>query len=252
MDSIDGKVAIITGSSRGIGRATAIRLARSGAKVVINSRHSMEELNYTLEEIRKTGAECISVMADVSSRDGCRLIVDRALAEFGSLDILVNNVGLGLYKPFMDIDDAMIDKQLNSTLKSAIICSQEAARRMASGCIINVASLAGALPIRGLSIYGAAKAGLILITRSLALELAPNIRVNSVAPTVVKTRMGESLLKVTGTNENDWAKRNSLYGSLIDPADVAEAIFFLITVTSMNGQTMVIDGGQSVLGGFTA
>ncbi|MDG7039977.1 MAG: SDR family oxidoreductase [Nitrososphaerota archaeon] len=252
MDSIDGKVAIITGSSRGIGRATAIRLARSGAKVVINSRHSMEELNYTLEEIRKTGAECISVMADVSSRDGCRLIVDRALAEFGSLDILVNNVGLGLYKPFMDIDDAMIDKQLNSTLKSAIICSQEAARRMASGCIINVASLAGALPIRGLSIYGAAKAGLILITRSLALELAPNIRVNGVAPTVVKTRMGESLLKVTGTNENDWAKRNSLYGSLIDPADVAEAIFFLITVTSMNGQTMVIDGGQSVLGGFTA
>ena len=252
MDSIDGKVAIITGSSRGIGRATAIRLARSGAKVVINSRHSMEELNYTLEEIRKTGAECISVMADVSSRDGCRLIVDRALAEFGSLDILVNNVGLGLYKPFMDIDDAMIDKQLNSTLKSAIICSQEAARRMASGCIINVASLAGALPIRGLSIYGAAKAGLILITRSLALELAPNIRVNGVAPTVVKTRMGESLLKVTGTNENDWAKRNSLYGSLIDPADVAEAIFFLITVTSMNGQTVVIDGGQSVLGGFTA
>ncbi|MDG7035730.1 MAG: SDR family oxidoreductase [Nitrososphaerota archaeon] len=252
MDSIDGKVAIITGSSRGIGRATAIRLARSGAKVVINSRHSMEELNYTLEEIRKTGAECISVMADVSSRDGCRLIVDRALAEFGSLDILVNNVGLGLYKPFMDIDDAMIDKQLNSTLKSAIICSQEAARRMASGCIINVASLAGALPIRGLSIYGAAKAGLILITRSLALELAPNIRVNGVAPTVVRTRMGESLLKVTGTNENDWAKRNTLYGSLIDPADVAEAIFFLITVTSMNGQTMVIDGGQSVLGGFTA
>ncbi len=252
MDSIDGKVAIITGSSRGIGRATAIRLARSGAKVVINSRHSMEELNYTLEEIRKTGAECISVMADVSSRDGCRLIVDRALAEFGSLDILVNNVGLGLYKPFMDIDDAMIDKQLNSTLKSAIICSQEAARRMASGCIINVASLAGALPIRGLSIYGAAKAGLILITRSLALELAPNIRVNGVAPTVVKTRMGESLLKVTGTNENDWAKRNTLYGSLIDPADVAEAIFFLITVASMNGQTVVIDGGQSVLGGFTA
>lgn len=252
MDSIDGKVAIITGSSRGIGRATAIRLARSGAKVVINSRHSMEELNYTFEEIRKTGAECISVMADVSSRDGCRLIVDRALAEFGSLDILVNNVGLGLYKPFMDIDDAMIDKQLNSTLKSAIICSQEAARRMASGCIINVASLAGALPIRGLSIYGAAKAGLILITRSLALELAPNIRVNGVAPTVVKTRMGESLLKVTGTNENDWAKRNTLYGSLIDPADVAEAIFFLITVTSMNGQTVVIDGGQSVLGGFTA
>ena len=252
MDSIDGKVAIITGSSRGIGRATAIRLARSGAKVVINSRHSMEELNYTLEEIRKTGAECISVMADVSSRDGCRLIVDRALAEFGSLDILVNNVGLGLYKPFMDIDDAMIDKQLNSTLKSAIICSQEAARRMASGCIINVASLAGALPIRGLSIYGAAKAGLILITRSLALELAPNIRVNGVAPTVVRTRMGESLLKVTGTNENDWAKRNTLYGSLIDPADVAEAIYFLITVASMNGQTLVIDGGQSVLGGFTA
>ncbi len=152
----------------------------------------------------------------------------------------------------MDIDDAMIDKQLNSTLKSAIICSQEAARRMASGCIINVASLAGALPIRGLSIYGAAKAGLILITRSLALELAPNIRVNGVAPTVVKTRMGESLLKVTGTNENDWAKRNTLYGSLIDPADVAEAIFFLITVASMNGQTVVIDGGQSVLGGFTA
>lgn len=252
MDSIDGKVAIITGSSRGIGRATAIRLARSGAKVVINSRRSMEELNYTLEEIRETGGECISVMADVSSRDGCRLIVNRALAEFGRLDILVNNVGLGLYKPFMDIDDAMIDKQLNSTLKSAIICSQEAARLMVSGCIINVASLAGALPIRGLSIYGAAKAGLILITRSLALELAPNIRVNGVAPTVVRTRMGESLLKVTGTNENDWAKRNTLYGSLIDPADVAEAIYFLITVASMNGQTLVIDGGQSVLGGFTA
>ena len=252
MDPIDGKVAVITGSSRGIGRATAIRLARSGAKVVINSRRSMEELNYTLEEIRETGAECISVMADVSSRDGCRLIVNRALAEFGRLDILVNNVGLGLYKPFMDIDDAMIDKQLNSTLKSAIICSQEAARRMARGCIINVASLAGELPIRGLSIYGAAKAGLILITRSLALELAPNIRVNGVAPTVVRTRMGESLLKVTGTNENDWAKRNTLHGSLIDPADVAEAIYFLITVASMSGQTLVIDGGQSVLGGFTA
>jgi len=252
MDAIAGKVAVITGSGRGIGRATAIRLALAGARIVVNSRSRIEDLRSTLEAVRDTGAEGVSVVADASRRDGCRAIMKMAMDNFGHLEILVNNVGLGLYRPFIETDDQMIDKQLNATLKSAIMCSQEAAGLIRDGCIVNVASLAGVLPIKGLSIYGAAKAGLIAITRSLALELAPKIRVNGVAPTVVRTRMGESLLRAIGANEADWAKRNTLSGSLIEPEDVAEAIHFLITMKSINGQIVVLDNGQSVLGGLIA
>ncbi len=251
MYDIRGKVAVITGSGRGIGRATAIRLAKGGAKLVVNAKHGTDEVNSVIREISSIKGEAVPSMADAAERDGARAIIDAAIDSFGHVDILVNNVGLGLYAPFMETNDKMIDKQISVTLKSAIICSQEAVNKMnGNGCIINVVSLAGIMPIKGLAIYSAAKAGLISLTKSLCIELAPGIRVNGVAPTVTNTQMGRSLIAAKGVSAVKWASRNTISGSLVEPEEVAETIFFLAIMTSINGQTIVLDYGQSALGGF--
>ncbi|MDG6935391.1 MAG: SDR family NAD(P)-dependent oxidoreductase, partial [Nitrososphaerota archaeon] len=166
-------VAVVTGSGRGLGRAIAVRLASTGMKVVVNYRKREEEAQSTVDYINGINGEAISVKADVSRRDGCSELFKSAIEKFGRLDVLVNNAGLGIYGKFEDYDEKAIDLQLGASLKSAIFCSQEAARRMDRGSIVNVSSLAGVVPARGLAIYSSAKAAMIALTRSLALELGP-------------------------------------------------------------------------------
>ena len=161
---------------------------------------------------------------------------------------MVNNAGLGLYSLFLAADDRLIEKQLEVTLRSVIYFSQEAARVMKEGSIINVASIAGIKPFVGLSIYSAAKAAVINLTQALAVELAPRIRVNAVAPGVVKTKMGDSLLNLIGVGEEEFAKRYTLLERIVAPEDVAEVVWMLVKIPTITGQVVVVDSGQLLLG----
>lgn len=242
-----GKTAVVTGSGRGIGRAIAVRLAREGARVVVNAKKGAEDVRAAVEEIVRAGGEAEGVLADVSTREGCRSLVMRALESFGDLDVLVNNAGLGLYAPFLEQSDSMVEKVISTSLRSAIYCSQEASRLMKEGVIINIASIAGIVPMKGLSIYSAVKAAVINLTRALALELAPRIRVNAVAPGVVRTRMGESLIRVLGVGEEEFVRRYTLLGRLVEPGEVAEAVALLAKLPSATGTVLIIDSGQALV-----
>jgi 3-oxoacyl-[acyl-carrier protein] reductase len=239
---------VVTGSGRGIGRAVAVRFAREGWNVVVNAKRGREEAEEALRLVREAGGSGVVVLADVATREGCRQVIDAAVEKFGGLDVLVNNAGLGLFSLFLNADDRLIEKQLEVSLKSVIYCSQEAARVMGEGSIINIASIAGIRPFVGLSIYSAAKAAVINLTQALAVELAPRIRVNAVAPGVVKTKMGDSLLKVLGMDDDEFAKRYTLLGRVVSPEDVAEAVWMLVKIPTVTGQVVVVDSGQLLLG----
>jgi len=235
---------VVTGSGRGIGRAIAVRFAREGWNVVVNAKKGKEEAEETLRMVREAGGNGVVVLADVATREGCRNVVQAAVQNFGGLDVLVNNAGLGLYSLFLNADDRLIDKQLEVSLKSVIYCSQEAAKVMKEGSIINIASIAGIRPFVGLSIYSAAKAAIINLTQALAVELAPRIRVNAVAPGVVKTKMGDSLMKLLGVTEEEFSKNHTLLGKIVAPEDVAEAVWMLVKIPTITGQVIVVDSGQ--------
>jgi len=236
-------IAVVTGSGRGIGRAIAVRFAREGWRVVVNAKKRREEAEETLRLVKEAGGDGVVVMADVATRDGCRSLAEAALS-LGGLDVWVNNAGLGLYSPFLNADDKLIEKQLEVSLKSVIYCSQEAARVMKEGVIINVSSIAGIRPMAGLSIYSAAKAAIINLTQSLAVELAPRIRVNAVAPGVVRTKMGDSLLRLLNLSEEEFAKRYTLLGRMVTPEDVAEVVWMLVKIPTITGQVIVVDSGE--------
>jgi len=148
-------VVVVTGSGRGIGRAIAVRFAREGWRVVVNAKKGKEKAKETLRLVKEAGGDGVVVMADVATREDCRALAQAALG-LGGLDVWVNNAGLGLYFPFLSADDRLIEKQLEVTLKSVIYCSQEAARAMREGVIVNEASIAGVRPFPGLSIFSAA------------------------------------------------------------------------------------------------
>ncbi|ARM77079.1 3-oxoacyl-ACP reductase [Acidianus manzaensis] len=253
MENLSGKVAIVTGSSRGIGRSIAIRLAKEGVKVVVNGKKRIEEAKETLSKIQSEGGDGIITMADVSTRDGCKQLVNSAIENFGKLNILINNAGLGLFSLFSNADDNLIDKQINVTLKSSIYCTQEASKvidKSKGGDIIFMSSIAGISPAVGLSFYGIAKAGLISLTKTLAIELSP-IKVNSIAPGVVRTKMGESLISLFKEPEEEWAKKRTLLGRIVEPDEIAELIVTILKIPSITGQTFIIDSGQTLLGALS-
>ena len=249
MYGVRGRVAVVTGSGRGIGRAVAIRLAEEGARVVVNAKKGVEEVRETLKRVMEL-SEGHSVMADVSTREGCKRLMEETLARYGRVDILVNNAGVGIYMDFTKHDDGLIRKIIETSLLSFIYCSQEFAKHVEEGVIINISSLAGILPYYGLSIYSVAKAGVIALTKSLALELAPRVRVNAIAPGLVRTRMGESLLMVHGIGWEEWCSKYTLTNKPIEPEEVAELALALIKIPSITGEVVVIDAGQSLLAGL--
>ena len=250
MYSLKDKVAVVTGSGRGIGRAIAVRLAKEGSLVVVNAKKRVEEMNETVKMIKDIGGEAIGVLADVSTREGCETLLKATLERFKVVDILVNNAGLGLYSPFLNVDDKLLDKHISTDFKSVVYCSQAFAKEMREGgAIINIASVAGLLPAYGLSIYGAMKGAVISLTRYLALELAPKIRVNAVAPGWVKTKLGESMFQLLGMSEKEFAEKFTLMGKILEPEDVAELVVAILKIESLTGQVFVIDSGESIKGG---
>ncbi len=245
---LSGKVAIVTGSGRGIGRSIAIRLAKEGVKVMINAKKGVEEAKETLQQIEKIGGEREISITDVSPREGCKKLKEDTIKKFGKIDILINNAGLGLYSDFIEADDKMIEKQIDVTLKSVVFCSQEIGKVLdKDGSIVNISSIAGIIPAKGLSIYGAAKAGIISLTKSMAVELSP-IRVNAIAPGVVKTKMGDSLLNIYKKSEEDFSKEKTLLGRIVEPDEIAEMITTILKIPTITGQAIIIDSGESLLG----
>jgi NAD(P)-dependent dehydrogenase (short-subunit alcohol dehydrogenase family) len=246
MKLLEGKVAIVTGSSKGIGRAIAIAFAEEGAKVVVNSRHK-KEADRAVKDIRVMGHDAIAVGADVSNAAEVKRMFRKAISMYGKVDILVNNAGIAHFCPLTDITEKEWDLTIDVNLKGQFLCSKEAVsdirRRKARGVIINIASIAGEVGFRNLAHYCASKGGIIELTRELALELSPDIRVNAIGPGVILTDMTKGLLS------SATAKRNLLksipMGRIGKPEDIARAAVFLASDESayITGQTMFVDGG---------
>jgi 3-oxoacyl-[acyl-carrier protein] reductase len=244
-----GRTAIVTGASRGIGLAIAQRLVADGARVVVTGRKpdALEQAVATLGGPDVT----LGVAGHNDDTDHQAEAVSRAIATFGSLDLLVNNAGINpVYGPLTDIDLDAARKIVDVNCLAAVSWVQHAHRAWMAehgGAIVNVASIAGLRPAPGIAFYGASKAMLVHLTKALAVELGPGIRVNAVAPAVVKTRFATALYE--GREEQVAAayplKRLGV------PEDVGSVVAFLLSEDAvwMTGQALVVDGGVLLTGG---
>ncbi len=247
-----GKVAIVTGGGTGIGRGISRSLAEAGARVVIAQRR-VEMARAMAEALRSEGFEALALGVDISQRSQVRELVTRTLEQWGRLDILVNNAaitGVPAIAPFLRCSDEQLDRIVEVNLKGTFICSQEAARVMVSqggGSIIHISSVAAFAAQEGASVYCATKAGLVALTRAMALELASyGIRVNCLAPGDILIETNEALLeelKERGISGH-YVRRIPL-GRRGDPRDIGPAVVFLASEDAayITGATLVIDGG---------
>jgi 3-oxoacyl-[acyl-carrier protein] reductase len=255
-------VVLVTGSTRGIGKAIAYEFVKRGAKVVLNYRKKDDIAKEVYEEFKKVSKDVLLVKADVSDEEAVNELFNKVEDIYGGVDILVNNAGLGLAYPLPEHSAELWDKILNINLRSAFLCSRYASKSMMEkrwGRIINVTSIAGIIGMMMLPSYSASKAGLIGLTKALALELAPyNITVNAVAAGLVKTKLGMSVFKLFTSDDKEadelagrWAKKHTLIGRLLEPWEVARVVLFLADRASegITGQVFVIDGGQTIVEG---
>jgi len=244
---LTGKVAVVTGSTRGIGRAIAQGLAEAGASVVVVSRQ-LEACEKTAAEIGLSGARTIAVPADVTKLDDLKHLVETTVREFGKVDILVNNAGGALTHRAEDVTEAEWDSVLGLDLKSVFFCSQAFGREMIrqnSGKIINVASIMGLVAQKLTVTYCAAKGGVIQMTRALALEWAQyNIQVNALCPGYVLTSMNEDFFMTNEKGRNAVLSKIPM-GRMALTKDMAGSAVFLASEASnyMTGQTLTVDGG---------
>jgi NAD(P)-dependent dehydrogenase (short-subunit alcohol dehydrogenase family) len=242
-----GQVALVTGASRGIGLGIAKRLLAEGAQVVITARKP-QGLSDALTELG-AGAHAISVAGRADDPDHQDEAVSAAVREFGGLDVLINNTGVNpAYGPLTDLDESIARKIMDVNVLAALAWTRRALAaglgRERPGAVVNIASVAGLGPAPGIAYYGVSKAALISLTVQLAAELAPNVRVNAIAPAVIKTRFAAALY------EADEAGAAAAYPlkRLGEPEDVAAAAAFLASSDAawLTGQTLVIDGGASL------
>ncbi|REE98519.1 SDR family oxidoreductase [Thermomonospora umbrina] len=246
---LQGKTALITGASRGIGRAIATALAAEGANVVLSSRRQ-ESLDEVAAELRAAhpDAGVLAKAAHVGDADQAAACVEAAVEEFGGIDVLVNNAGTNPYfGPMVDLDLARAEKTVQVNQFAIVQWTSLAWKRSMAergGAIVNIASVGGMVTEHGIGYYNATKAAVIHLTRQFAVELAPVVRVNAIAPGLVKTQLARALWE---PNEEAISKALPL-GRLGEPEDIAHAAVFLAgdTASWMTGQTLVVDGGSIV------
>jgi NAD(P)-dependent dehydrogenase (short-subunit alcohol dehydrogenase family) len=251
MPELDGKIALVTGGSKGIGRAIALSLAEAGADVAIAAR-GQEALEKTSREIEERGRRALTVPTDVSDQEQVRSLIDRTITDLGALDILVNNAGAA---PFMSSLDAIrpegFDKYFRLNFMSAFYATQAAAPlfvQRRSGCMISIASVAGLIASPGLTYYASAKAALISLTRTAAREWAPfGVRANVIAPGWIETDMNVEARRNEGfTNTIRDMIPLGRWGRAEEVASVAR---FLASdaASFITGSVIVVDGGQTLM-----
>lgn len=242
---VDGKIAVVSGAGRGLGAASAQALAEAGADVVIGAR-STEQVEETAAAIEALGRRAVPVVGDLSERAGMEALVDAAVTELGGVDIVVNNVGGAMPAAFLDIDEATFDAALHFNVTSVFNLTQLAVPHLlerGSGSVVNIASTAGQFAMRGMSAYGTAKAAVVHLTRDLAQDLAPRIRVNAVSPGAIATSALDIVVQTPALH--DAMVDATPLGRLGEPADIGAAVLFLASPASsyVTGEVLAVSGG---------
>jgi NAD(P)-dependent dehydrogenase (short-subunit alcohol dehydrogenase family) len=244
---LDGKKAIVTGASRGIGQAIAVALAEAGADVAICSRKA-EDLEPVAAQIRAAGREAIALPCHIGKPENIRAFLAQVYEKWGFIDILVNNAATNpIFGPTLTAEEWAFDKIMQTNLKGPFIFCLEVGKKMLKekkGSIINVSSVAGVTPGKGLGLYSVSKAGVNMLTKVLATEWASaNVRVNTLAPGVIKTKFSSA---IWGNDVFlDEVKKTTPMGRIGESEEIAGAAVYLASDASsfMTGQTIIIDGG---------
>ena len=248
---LKGKVAVVTGSSQGIGKAIALDLAKAGAHLVVNYNQNIEAAKEVAETIRMQGRRALILQGDVSKSDDVRQIVKDTLEAFGKIDILVNNAGIFISGPIEEISEQDWDRVIAVNLKGAFLCCQAVGRHMierkSGGSIINIASISGHIPEIHGGAYTASKAGIIGLTKLLAIEWSKySIRVNAVSPGPVMTPLQQ---KAYPTKKLLEARNRAIpMGRHGTPEEIAKAVVFLVSDDAgyITGEEITVDGGSQI------
>jgi len=242
--SLKGKVAVVTGAGRGIGQGIALGFAEAGADVVCTAR-TADQIEATAAQVRQSGRKALAVACDVRDTEQVNTMVNAATQEFGHIDILVNNAGGGLFRSVMGASQRSFESDLRTNLISAFLCIKAIAplmQKQKSGSIINISSRESQMPSLGMGAYGAAKAGINCITKTLAWELAPYVRVNAILPGSVLTPTNIGFLE----GVKDLLVESTPVGRTGKPEDIALAAIYLASSASewVTGKLLEVDGGM--------
>ena len=238
--TLAGRVALVTGGAKRIGRGIVEKLAAEGADVIINYDSSQTEAEALASDVRKLGRRALAIPANVSKKQEVQRMFLTIEREFSRLDILVNNAGMFFAADFADLTEEQWDTIMETNLKAQFLCAQAAApllKKSGHGRIINISSLGGILPWPKFTAYCVSKAGVIMLTRCLARALAPEILVNSVAPGTIQ--FPDEL------PDEEYIRRAPLHRTGKD-TDIAGAVFYFVTSDFVTGQILAVDGGRSL------
>jgi NAD(P)-dependent dehydrogenase (short-subunit alcohol dehydrogenase family) len=259
--SLEGRVAVVTGASRGIGEATALLLAKAGADVAVVSR-DQDQLDRVAASIERLGRHSVAIAAHLGRMDQLGPVVERTVAELGELDVLVNNAGTNFFSPAIDMEERGWDAVMNLDLKGLFFLSQAAARHMrdhGGGVIVNISSLAGLDVQANTAHYSIAKAGVIMATKVMAFEWAEyGIRANCIAPGAINTQLFNSIFAALPEDQADAAidalTKATPLRRVGEPDEIADAILYLSSPASsyVTGQTIAVDGGSLLLAAINA
>jgi 3-oxoacyl-[acyl-carrier protein] reductase len=248
---VTGKVAIVTGSATGVGRATALQLAALGCGVVVNYTKSEAEAQETLADVKRLGVPALLARCDVSDDKAVRAMVQQTVDQLGGLDVLVNNAGTTTFVNHADFEgltEDIWDRTLAVNLKGVFFCTRAAAPHMKArgkGAIVNISSVAGVRGVGSSIAYAASKAGVINLTMSTARVLGPEIRVNCVAPGFIDGRWLRAGIGANYEVARERAAHNAVLGAVTTPEDIAQVVLSLICGADLvTGQTIVVDGGS--------
>jgi 2-deoxy-D-gluconate 3-dehydrogenase len=243
---LEGRVAIVTGAGKGIGKAVALGLASAGARVVVAAR-TEEDIRAAADEIRAMGGEALAQVVDVSRTEQLEGLVKATVDAYGSIDILINNAARSVLRPLIDLREDAFDKVFHTNVKAVFLLSREAAKVMmgkGGGCIVNVTTIAAERGTPMMAIYAASKAAVKNLTMSMALEWAPmNIRVNAVGPAMTKTEFSRPIWSNPDMERQITSRIPK--GRLAEPDEMVGAVLFLCSDAAgyVTGQTIYVDGG---------